>query len=167
MGIAEIAGFAICWLAVASLMLWGVFTENRRGGSPISRGDRSRPGRSIAARSPVPPPSVPPPSVPPPSAALSGSAWHPSRAGRAAASKARPGRGSEEWVVVDEVDGGSPEVTAEARLIAGAWLAARGVDMEALPPGDLRVEVTTSGDGSSTTRVLVRSQALSASRWRP
>ena len=31
MGIAEIVGFAACWLVVATLMLWGVFTEKKRG----------------------------------------------------------------------------------------------------------------------------------------
>jgi hypothetical protein len=31
MGVAEVVGFAACWLIVAALMLWGVFTEKRRG----------------------------------------------------------------------------------------------------------------------------------------
>lgn len=31
MGVPEIVGFAICWVVVASLMLWGVFTEHKRG----------------------------------------------------------------------------------------------------------------------------------------
>jgi hypothetical protein len=31
MGVAEVVGFAVCWLIVAALMLWGVFTEKRRG----------------------------------------------------------------------------------------------------------------------------------------
>ena len=29
MGVAEIVGFAVCWLVVATLMLWGVFTEKQ------------------------------------------------------------------------------------------------------------------------------------------
>ena len=31
MGVAEVVGFAACWLVVAALMLWGVFTEKKRG----------------------------------------------------------------------------------------------------------------------------------------
>ena len=31
MGVAEVVGFAACWLLVAALMLWGVLTEKRRG----------------------------------------------------------------------------------------------------------------------------------------
>jgi hypothetical protein len=31
MGILEIIGFAACWMLVASLMLWGVLTEKKRG----------------------------------------------------------------------------------------------------------------------------------------
>lgn len=33
MGVAEVVGFAVCWLVVAGLMLWGVFTEKKRGPS--------------------------------------------------------------------------------------------------------------------------------------
>jgi hypothetical protein len=55
-------------------------------------------------------------------------------------------------------------VETQALLIAAALLASRGVDLEQLPPGDLRTEVTTASDGSSTTRVLVRAGAMHASR---
>ena len=49
-------------------------------------------------------------------------------------------------------------------MIAAALLASRGIDIEALPPGDLRTEVTTASDGAGTTRVLVRAGAMHASR---
>lgn len=121
MGVAEIIGFAACWLVVASLMLWGVFTEHKRGGPPL----------------PAP------------------NDWHPSRVGRIP-----PG----DWVVVETADGGTPEVATEARFLAGAWLAARGIDIDNLPPADVRTEVTSTGDGVSSTRVLVRAGALTATR---
>jgi hypothetical protein len=120
MGVAEIIGFAACWLVVASLMLWGVFTEHKRGGPPVSAHD-----------------------------------VHPSRITRIP-----PG----DWVVVETADGGTPEVATEARFLAGAWLASRGIDIDNLPPADVRTEVTSTGDGVSSTRVLVRAGALNASR---
>ena len=46
MGVAEIIGFAACWLVVASLMLWGVFTERRRGPSPLLDAAHMHPSRS-------------------------------------------------------------------------------------------------------------------------
>jgi len=55
-------------------------------------------------------------------------------------------------------------VEAQARLIASALLASRGVDIDQLPPGDLRTEVTMSSDGAGTTRVLVKAGAMHASR---
>lgn len=123
MGVAEIIGFAVCWLIVASLMLWGVFTEHKRGG-------------------PAPP-------------ATDSGEWHPSRFNRVSPT---------DWIVVESTEGSAPEVGVQARLIASAWLASRGLDIETLPPSDLRTEVTTSDDGMSTTRVLVRAGALNASR---
>jgi hypothetical protein len=123
MGVAEIIGFAVCWLIVASLMLWGVFTEHKRGG-------------------PTPP-------------ATDGGEWHPSRFNRVSPT---------DWIVVESTEGSTPEVAWQARLIASAWLASRGLDIDSLPPSDLRTEVTTSDDGMSTTRVLVRAGALNATR---
>ena len=122
MGVAEIIGFAVCWLVVASLMLWGVFTEHKRGG-------------------PAP----------------AGRDWQPTGYNRVAQT---------DWIVVESAPGGTPEVAEHARLIATALLASRGIDLESLPPGDLRTEVTSTGDGVSTTRVLVRAGAMHASRRR-
>lgn len=123
MGVAEIVGFALCWLLVVSLMLWGVFTEHKRGPEPDVG---PTPGE-----------------------------WHPSRYGRVSPT---------DWVVVETCEGGTPEVAAQARFLVAAWLASRGIDIDALPPSDIRTEVTSSGDGVSDTRVLVRAGALSASR---
>jgi len=122
-GIAEIVGFAVCWLLVASIMLWGVLTEHKRGGrSPDLDTQR-----------------------------------HPSRTPRSAPT---------DWVVVESAQGATPEAAAQARLVATALLASRGIDLEALPAADIRTEVTSSGDGLSTTRVLVRAGAMHASRRR-
>jgi hypothetical protein len=121
MGVAEIIGFAVCWLVVATLMLWGVFTEHKRGGSPVdAAGD-----------------------------------WHPSRLTRVAHT---------DWIVVETTEGNTAEVAEQARLIASALLASRGIDIESLPPADIRTEVTSTDDGVSTTRVLVRAGAMHASR---
>jgi hypothetical protein len=125
MGVAEVVGFAVCWVIVAALMLWGVFTEKKRG-----------------------PTRFEPP-------AGSAGPWHPSR-------NARPSPA--EWVVVEVAEGATPQVAEQARFLAGAWLAARGIDMSTVPPADVRTEVTTSGDGTSTTRVLVRTTSLQGSR---
>jgi hypothetical protein len=125
MGVAEVVGFAVCWLVVAALMLWGVFTEKKRG--PLR--------------------------LEPPSGAAG--LWHPTRAERVAPA---------EWVVVEIAEGATPEVATQARFLASAWLASRGIDMAAVPPADMRTEVTTTGDGTSTTRVLIRAAALQASR---
>lgn len=121
MGVAEIIGFAVCWLVVATLMLWGVFTEHKRGGSGID----------------------------------TSSDWHPSRLTRVAHT---------DWIVVETTEGNTPEVAEQARLIAAALLASRGIDIESVPPADIRTEVTSTGDGVSTTRVLVRAGAMHASR---
>jgi hypothetical protein len=121
MGVAEIIGFAVCWLLVASLMLWGVFTEHKRGGPPET----------------------------------SGGDWHPSSFGRVSPT---------DWIVVETTEGGTPEVAAQARFLAAAWLASRGIDIDTLPPADIRTEVTSTGDGLSTTRVLVRAGAMHTSR---
>ncbi len=125
MGVAEVVGFAACWLVVAALMLWGVFTEKKRG--PL----RFEPPAGAAG------------------------AWHPSRAARSSPA---------EWVVVEVAEGASPEVADQARFLAAAWLASRGIDLSTVPPTDVRTEVTTTGDGVSTTRVLVRSTSLQTSR---
>ena len=121
MGVAEIVGFAVCWLVVASLMLWGVFTEHKRGGPPLS----------------------------------AQAELHPSRYNRVAPT---------DWIVVETAPGGTPEVAGEARFLAAALLASRGIDLDSLPPADVRTEVTSTGDGVSTTRVLVRAGAMHASR---
>ena len=117
MGVAEIIGFAVCWLVVATLMLWGVFTEHKRGGKGETNAD-----------------------------------WHPTRVAHT------------DWIVVETTEGNTPEVAVQARLIASALLASRGIDIESLPPADIRTEVTSTGDGVSTTRVLVRAGAMHASR---
>jgi hypothetical protein len=127
MGIAEIVIFAVSWLIVASLMLWGVFTERNRDGFGLGRRSSRRRNREIS----------------------------PARQTRAAQT---------DWIVLESTAGNGPDVETQARLIASALLASRGVDLEQLPPGDLRTEVTTAGDGSSTTRVLVRAGAMHASR---
>ena len=127
MGVAEIVIFAVCWLIVASLMLWGVFTEHKRGGIGTRRLRLRRRTRD----------------------------WSPPRTGRAAPT---------DWIVLESSAGSGPEVEVQARLIAAALLASRGIDIETLPPGDLRTEVTTSSDGAGTTRILVRAGAMHASR---
>ena len=119
MGVAEIVIFAICWLMVASLMLWGVFTEHRRG---------DRPGRTD---------------------------WQPPRVVRSAPT---------DWIVLESSAGSSPEVETQARMIAAALLASRGIDMESLPAADMRTEVTSASDGTGATRILVRAGAMHASR---
>jgi hypothetical protein len=124
MGVAEIVIFAVCWLVVASLMLWGVFTEHRRDSFGLSRRRRR-------------------------------TDWPATSHGRAAAT---------DWIVLESTVGSGPEVEAQAGLIAAALLASRGIDIEQLPPGDLRTEVTTAGDGAATTRILVRAGAMHASR---
>lgn len=121
MGVAEIVGFAICWLVVALLMLWGVFTERRRGAVPL----------------------------------LDGLPMHPSRV-------AKPG--PDDWVVVETAEGGTAEVAEYARFLAGAWLASRGMEIDSLAPADLRTEVTSTGDGVATTRILVRAGAITPGR---
>jgi hypothetical protein len=125
MGVAEVVGFAACWLVVAALMLWGVFTEKKRG--PL----RFEPPAGGAG------------------------AWHPSRVARTSPA---------EWVVVEVAEGASPEVADQVRFLAAAWLASRGIDLSTVPPTDVRTEVTTTGDGVSTTRVLVRTTSLQTSR---
>lgn len=127
MGVAEIVGFAVCWLLVASLMLWGVFTEHKRGGTKLEE-------------------------------ALAD--WHPSRFNKGIPPKVA----QTDWVVVESCQGGTPEVATQAHLIAAALLASRGIDITSLPPADIRTEVTSTGDGEGTTRVLVRAGAMHASR---
>jgi hypothetical protein len=127
MGVAEIVIFAVCWLIVASLMLWGVFTEHKRGGIGTTRLQLRRRNRDLPS--------------------------------------SRPGRSAPtDWIVLESSAGSGPDVEVQARLIAAALLASRGVDIETLPPGDLRTEVTTSTDGAGTTRILVRAGAMHASR---
>ncbi|HET6963239.1 MAG TPA: hypothetical protein VFH58_00610 [Acidimicrobiales bacterium] len=121
---AEIVIFAVCWLVVASLMLWGVFTEHKRDSIGIRRLRRRK-------------------------------EWQAAPAGRAAPT---------DWIVLESCAGSGPDVEVQARLIASALLASRGIDIEMLPPGDLRTEVTTASDGAGTTRILVRAGAMHASR---
>jgi hypothetical protein len=124
MGVAEIVIIAVCWVAVAALMLWGVFTERNRDGRRHRRGRDWQPAPAAARNS------------------------------------------SSDWIVLESCSGHGAEVETQARLIASALLASRGIDLEALPPGDLRIEVTTAGDGAATTRILVRAGAMHASRRR-
>jgi hypothetical protein len=123
MGVAEVVIIAGCWVAVAALMLWGVFTERNRDG--VRRRSRD---------------------------------WQPA--------VAAPRNAASEWIVLESTAGSGPGVEVQARLIASALLASRGIDLEALPPGDLRIEATTASDGAGTTRVLVRAGAMHASRRR-
>jgi hypothetical protein len=132
MGVAEIVIFAVSWLVVASLMLWGVFTERNRDGLGLGR--RHRRGER------------------------SGQPGRPTDAGRP------PRMAHTDWIVLESASGSGPDVEAQARLIACALLASRGVDIDQLPPGDLRTEVSTSSDGAGTTRVLVKAGAMHASR---
>lgn len=122
MGVAEIVGFAVCWLVVATLMLWGVFTEHKRGGKATEQTD-----------------------------------WQAMRSNKVAQA---------DWILVESTQGETPDVAEHAKLIASALLASRGIDFESLPPSDVRTEVTSTGDGASTTRVLVRAGAMHASRRR-
>jgi hypothetical protein len=125
MGVAEIVIIAVCWVAVATLMLWGVFTERNR------EGFRRRRGRDWQPVTPT------------------------------------PRNSASDWIVLESTAGTGPEVEVEARMVAAALLASRGIDLEALPPGELRTEVTTASDGAGTTRILVRAGAMHASRKRP
>lgn len=131
MGVAEIVIFAVSWLMVASLMLWGVFTEHKRDGIGIRRLRLRLPRRGRHRD------------------------WPAARHGRAAPT---------DWIVLESAAGSGPDVEIQARLIAAALLASRGIDIEMLPPGDLRTEVTTTSDGAGTTRILVRAGAMHASR---
>lgn len=141
MSVAEIVVFAACWLVVATLLLWGVFSETTRSKSRRATGRPLRTGpvgwnrRSVRPRTD----------------------WHPSGQGPVI---------STDWVVVETATGSTPDVLAEARLVATALLASRGLDMGSMPPSDIRIEVTASGDGAGTTRVLVRAGAMHASRRR-
>jgi hypothetical protein len=72
--------------------------------------------------------------------------------------------GPSDWIVIETADGGSAEVAEHARFLASAWLASRGVDIDALPPADLRTEVVSTGDGEATTRILVRAGAVNSVR---
>lgn len=71
-----------------------------------------------------------------------------------------------DWIVVESMPGSTPEIGAKAHMIATALLASRGIDIESIPAGDIRTEVTTAGDGEGTTRILVRAGAMHASRRR-
>jgi hypothetical protein len=86
------------------------------------------------------------------------------RASTESAASRSPKVAHTDWIVLESTLGSGPEVEAQAVLIASALLASRGVDIEQLPPGDLRTEITTSSDGAGTTRVLVKAGAMHASR---
>ncbi|MDE3203425.1 MAG: hypothetical protein KGQ66_04285 [Acidobacteriota bacterium] len=122
MGVAEIVIFAACWLVVASLMLWGVFSEGDRGVRRLARRRRTRDWEPVRTSAPT------------------------------------------DWIVLESTAGTGPETEAQARMVASALLASRGIDMELLPAGDLKTEVTTASDGAGTTRILVRAGAVHASR---
>ena len=148
MSVAEIVVFAACWLVVATLLLWGVFSETSRSRS------RSR-SRSATRRTLRP--------------LRSGNVGWNRRAARTRTDLHPSGQGpaaNTDWVVVETAHGSTADVLAEARLIATALLASRGLDMGSMPPSDIRIEVTASGDGVGTTRVLVRAGAMHASRRR-
>jgi hypothetical protein len=78
-------------------------------------------------------------------------------------SEASAGLGPADWFLVEVAEGASADVARRVRFLANAWLATRGLDLAALPPDAIRTEVTTTGDGESTTRVLLKSAALWAS----
>ncbi len=122
MGVAEIVIFAACWLVVASLMLWGVFSEGDRDVRRLARRRRTRDWEPVRTSAPT------------------------------------------DWIVLESTSGAGPETEALARMVASALLASRGIDMELLPAGDLKTEVTTASDGAGTTRILVRAGAVHASR---
>ena len=139
MGIAEILGFAICWLLVATVMLWGVFTEHKRGG-PTGHSEHSRHKTERGGERRTAHPSEQP-------------------------TKRRPARPAiPEWVLIEALDGSAPEIADQARFLGSAWLVAQGVDAADLGAGDLRTEVTSSSDGTATTRILVRGAVLEGSR---
>ncbi len=76
---------------------------------------------------------------------------------------ATSGLAAADWLVVEEAEGASSEVAERARFLASAWMATRGLDLANVAPGDIRTEVITTGDGLSTTRVLLKSVALQGS----
>ena len=126
MGMAEVVGFAACWLVVAALMLWGVFTEKKRGPAAVRAADGAAGG--LASQSVGP-------DRPRPTGWWSRSPRAPPRRWPTRpASWPRPG-----W----------PRAASTCRRFR---------------PADIRTEVTTTGDGVSTTRVLVRAASLQASR---
>ncbi|MBO0729687.1 MAG: hypothetical protein J2P57_10545 [Acidimicrobiaceae bacterium] len=131
MGVVEIVCFALCWVFVAVVMLWAVFTEDRRTefdarfAYPIRRRFASSPRR----------PGLQAPEAPGPAQ--------------------RP-----DWVLVATIDGGAEEAESEARLVLAAWLAAWGVDDSRLQPTDVRTQHVRNTDGTNFTQVLVHATAL-------
>ena len=89
--------------------------------------------------------------------ATAGGAWPPGHSVFASAT---------DWVIVESADGATREIAEQAKFLASAWLATRGFDLSTVPPADIRAEVTTDGDGVSTTRVLVRAAVLQTARRR-
>ena len=61
---------------------------------------------------------------------------------------------------METVAGSGPEARAEGELVFSAVLAARGMDPSGLRPGDLRVEVIRSEDGSEVTTFSLRAGLL-------
>jgi hypothetical protein len=162
MGIADIVGFAVCWVFAAAVLTWGVLSERRRNGCgrdrvPKSRRrgagvggflrPRPRVWRRRVAGVQVPPPArVEQPRRPGPGSALP---------------RPVPARvGSARWVVVESLAGSGPEVRAQGELLFAAALAARGVETSELRPGDRRVEVTYPDEGGEVTVFLLRSGVL-------
>ncbi len=78
-------------------------------------------------------------------------------------SEAPAGVAASDWFVVEEVEGVTSKGAERARFLAHAWMATRGLDLAHVPPGDIRTEVITTGDGVGTTRVLLKAVALQAS----
>lgn len=131
MGVVEIVCFALCWVFVAVVMLWAVFTEDRRSefdarfAYPIRR--RLTPA---TPRRPDNPPAAAVPATP------------------------------RDWVLVATIDGASDQAEAEARLVLAAWLAAWGVDDSHVQPSNVRTQHVHNGDGGEFTQVLVHASAL-------
>jgi hypothetical protein len=158
MGAMEIVAFAACWLFVAVVMLWAVFTENRPSSFDLRISVRDRPrirrsgpglGLGRLSRPPAARPLLRPPEA--------GAAPSPT--------SSRPDD-VEEWITVATIDGANSEAMAEARLVLAAWLAAWGADERRLRPSDVRTELLT-GQLDGLTRVQVRSSAVKPSRPRP
>ena len=68
------------------------------------------------------------------------------------------------WVVVERLTGSGDQVRAEGELLVAAALAARGLEVAQLAPGDLRTETIPLGAGKEATVFLLRAGVLSHAR---